>query len=299
VTAATYRSPRARVLCLLVMLIGVGLADSCKGKSPTAPTIEPLIVTFGDCTYTLDVSRMPALVPSTGTTFDLTMTTTLSSCFWSASAPSRPFLFLKFEPAQGTGSATIRVTVGPHTGTQQRTVPGTIATLPIAMMQSAAKPPEPGPNTIMMYSSTEHDSQMYGQAGVLTTSTHQASSPQTNFAWTIVEMRAQYASLPIPFPDTLRVQMKAPGTDRLTTGLYPNAQNVSLSLSASNGLRVLVNSSTCGEFEGQFEIFDIEQSPEGPLIRLHGRAVRRCTNDPAGTALTIEFWYPSKGSFGS
>lgn len=280
------------------LLICAGLGSSCKGKVPTSPTLAPpLTVTHGSCTYSLSVSNLPALVPAAGASFDLALTTT-PTCSWFASAPLKPFPYLRFDPIEGTGSAFIRVSVGAHSGTQERTVQGTIVTIPLNIKQAGAPPPQAGNNAIMLFTSTEQESHLMGQAGVLTTDTHQASSPMTNFGWTIVELRAQSGGSG-PFPSDLRVQMKAPGTDRLSPGLYLDAKAVTALTIPNNGLTVVVRATTCNPFEGQFEIFHIEQAPQGQLIKLHGRATRRCTQDPPGASMTVEFWYPSKGAFGS
>ena len=62
------------------------------------------------------------------TSGDITLTTG-AGCEWTTETPVRLGYFMEFKPFRGAGSADIQVIVGPHTGTQRRSIEGTIATM--------------------------------------------------------------------------------------------------------------------------------------------------------------------------
>jgi hypothetical protein len=288
---------RSHPWAAVVLLAVLGGALACGDKSPTKPSTPGLTATIAGCTYFLATDGLPASVPASGGTFTLDLTTA-ATCAWTTSGPSRIGVHMTSEvlPAQGVGSGAIQVTVRPHTGIQKRNIQATVATMTVGTIQSAAPPPVAGPNAILLYSGTGGESLSGDQAGVATTDQYDVPFTYVNGLSTYrislqIKNRANNS-------DRFRITMEAANGQPLTVGRYENPQTWPGGNQPHpvNGLSVSIGAFGCS-FQGEFEIFDIAFDASDRLLRLHGRVLQRCSADPPGASLTMEIWYPSKGSF--
>jgi hypothetical protein len=268
-------------------------------KSPTKPSAPGLTATIAGCTYFLATDGLPASVSASGGTFTLNVTTA-STCAWTTSVPpSGLYAAAEVSPAQGVGSGTIQVKVAAHTGIQDRTIQATVATMTVSTVQSAAAPPVAGPNAVVLYSGTAGDTLSFGQAGVLTTDQYKVTAPFVNgHAETVSLDIRSTAPAPQPFPWRVNITMAPRTGTTLAVGLYDNVVRFLGAPGLSPSMSVSFASFACGQaFQGSFEIFDIAFNSNGSLQRLHSKVVHRCLQDPPGSILTLEAWYPSKGPF--
>jgi len=242
----------------------------------------------------------PANVPASGATFNLSLNTT-PSCGWTASAISTGLYgAAEVSPTQGVGSGTIQIRVLPHTGIQSRTVRTEIATIALSTIQNAAAPPVPGPNAAVLYSGTADDTLSFGQAGVFTTDEYKISVVNVNGHPETVALRAQTkAPPPYPFPWAVDISLAPATGTTMTVGRYDNPPRFLGSPGAAPSWSVGLGSYTCDSSgpTGYFEIFAITLNPNGSAQQFHTKVVYHCPNDPPGSALTLEAWYPSKGAF--
>ncbi len=89
--------------------------------------------------------------------------------------------------------------------------------------------------------------------------------------------------------DRVRVELVAPGQQRLGVGVYPRAMRAPFMDAGWAGLQVSVNGSSCGEVEGSFEITELWSDPDLGLVRLAATFEQRCEGYAQGLRGAINF----------
>jgi hypothetical protein len=286
------RTSRAAVRTATVLLVLIGNALSC--NSPTKPSSPSLTATIGSCKFTLATGSVPTILPVSGGTFTVELLTE-PLCAWSTTVSSALDMFVNIASTTGTGSATITVTVSPHTGIETRKIEFTIATMTVRTQQSAAGPPAAGPNAVVLYTGTVGEPLSFGQAGVATTDQYKVTASDVNGHSETVKLSLRRDTL-AGWPYNIDITLAPQAGSTLAVGLYDNALRFTGAPGASHSMFVGFSSYTCDPFQASFEIFDVAFNSNGSLQRLHAKIVNRCLQSP-GTSLTLEAWYPSKGSF--
>ena len=156
-----------------------------------------------------------------------------------------------------------------------------------------------GPNAVLVYSGTPGEALSLGQAGVATSDAYNVSTSEVNgHPETFMLNLTSKAPAPQPFPRAFVIFLTPIAGNTLAVGFYDNVANFVGGPRSSPTMSASIGGISCGsEFQGSFEIFNIALNGNGSVQRIHGKVVQRCLKDPPGTALTLEFWYPSKGSF--
>jgi hypothetical protein len=281
-------------VAIIAAVIAVGLA--CGAESPAAPSPALLTATIGACTYTLDPSGLPATIPTSGGTYSVKLTTD-RECVWSVQFPFSPFPFIESAPvAPSTGSGTIVITIHPHTGTLDRKVDLSIASLTLGRVQSAATMPPAGPNAILAYSGTAGETLSYGQAGVATTDQYKVTSLE--FGALPVYLTLDTLAPSRPWPRQFTITMQAANRTMLSAGVYTDLARWLGLNGSSNTAAVAISSTGCDvASNSSFEIFGIARNGDGTLQRVHYKMLYRCATAPPTSLLTLEGWYPNKGTF--
>ena len=281
-------------VAILAAVVAAGLA--CDAKSPTAPSPALLTATIGACTYTLDPSGLPARIPTSGGIYSLKLTTNQPGCSWLVQVTNSPFPFVESAPAKGTGSGPIAITIHPHTGLQDRKVDLIIASLAVSRVQAAATMPVAGPNAILAYSGTADETLSYGQAGVATTDQYRVTSLEFGALPVYLTLDALAPSQ--LWPKKVTITMQAANRTTLSPGLYTDLTRWLGLNGSSNTATVTISSVLCDvASNSSFEILDIAHHGDGTLQRVHYKMLYRCATDPPTSLLTLEGWYPSKGTF--